>query len=426
MATNIWQGGAAAIAQVDTITPGGTIEATDLFIITINGKSLSVVSGGTSVADVTAAVTTAFNASTEPEFAEITAGDATTHVTLTADTPGVPFTVTVSTTETGDGAADEQTWTLLSDGTGASVLNSGPNDANVVTNWSDDSLPAADDDVVFENSSVSCLYNLDVTAALTFTVKASFTGQIGLPRNNAHGYVEYRTTGFTLGTAVTDIDIGQGEGLGSSRINLIVGDLTAALDITVDKTGSREVTGIPPLLITTGSQSNDTTLTVNRGDIGVAFYAGETAVIDTIKMGYITQQATDAKVTCSDGVTLTTVTKSGGILYCDSLVTLTQSVGTTTISEDATLTTAIINGGTLHYNSTGTLGAVHVTGGGVLDLRQDGRARTISAAVIYKGGTIHDPCKTVTWTAGIDLYYCSLDDVTLDIGEHVTIGLTSV
>jgi hypothetical protein len=425
MATNVWKGGAAAIAQVDYLTPGGTIEATDLFIVTINGKSISVAAGGTTVADVCDAVTAAFNASTEPEFAEITATDGTSKIILTSDTAGVPFTVTCSTTETGGGAADDQTF-IRSVGT----ANSGPNDAAVASNWSLGVVPV-DNDVVFENSSVSCLYHLDQLGTTpgspdltTLTVKSTFTGYIGLPRNNSHGYVEYRPTALALGTAVTAINIGEGDGNGSGRINLSVGNIDHALAINVYKTAARVVTGVPAILLTTGTQSEsgDTTLTVNRGDIGVAFNAGETAVIDVIKMGYVSQQTSDAKVACGSGVTLTTVTVGGGTFIANSnITTLTVTAGTAEVRGTATVTTANVNGGTLYYNSSGTCTNMYVAGGAVLDFRQDARARTLSNATIYQGATIHDPFATVTWSAGIIVSRCALADVTVDVGENRTI-----
>lgn len=430
MATNVWEGGAAAVAQVDFITPAGAaIEVGDLFVITINGKSVSVAATAATVANVCTLMTAAFNASTEPEFAEITAADATTHITLTADTAGVPFTATSTTTEAGGGAADDQTFVRS-----ASVVSSGPNDALIDTNWSTADVPGADA-VVFENSAVDCLYNLDRlgtvagTVILTsLTVKRSYTGKIGLPRNNANGYVEYRPMALELGTAVTSITIGEGVGAGSGRIILSVGNRTAATAINVYYTAARLLIGVPPLLITTGTQSDDTTLTVNKGDVGVAIYGGETAVIDVLDIGYVTNEASDATVLCGSGVTpLTTIAKSGGSLTINSnAVTLTNNAGTTTIAGSATLTTGVINEGTLYYNSSGTASTIHVAGEGTLDFRQDSRDRTVAVATIHKGGSIYDPAKTVTWSAGIDVYYCGLADVTLDIGDHQAYAMSAV
>jgi hypothetical protein len=421
MATNTWEGGAAAVAQVDTVTPAN-VEVGDIFTITINGKSVSFTATEATVSNVTAGIVALFNASEEPEFAEITAADATTHVTLTADTAGVPFTATASATN--GGAADTQTFTRAE-----SVANSGPNDANVASNWSTGSVPAGGDDLVFENSAVDCLYHLESLGnESSLTIKRSYTGKIGLPRSNANGYVEYRPTALALGTAITSIDIGQGDGSGSSRINLAIGNLSAGLTINVHYTAGRVLTGVPPILITTGTQSDDTTLVVNRGDVGVAFHTGDTAVIDILEVGYVTSQTVDAKVTLGSGVSpLTTVTKSGGILYCDSaIVTLVNHAGTVYLGGSATVTTATVNEGTLYYNSSGTATTINVAGLGTLDFRQDSRDRTVTNATIHKGGKIYDPSKTVTWTNGIDVYYCGLSDVTLDLGDHLTVTPSAV
>ena len=40
MATVIWRGDAAPVAQVNTVTPGGTI-GTETFTVTINGKDIT-------------------------------------------------------------------------------------------------------------------------------------------------------------------------------------------------------------------------------------------------------------------------------------------------------------------------------------------------------------------------------------------------
>ena len=38
MANRVWLGTATAVAQVDHLTPGGTIEATDKFIVTLTAE----------------------------------------------------------------------------------------------------------------------------------------------------------------------------------------------------------------------------------------------------------------------------------------------------------------------------------------------------------------------------------------------------
>lgn len=101
MATLVWVGNAAARQQVSTLTPAN-VEIGDVFTATINGKSISFTATAATVANVTAGLTAAWNASTIAEFAEITASDSTTHVTLTSDSDeGEPFTVTTSVSNAG-------------------------------------------------------------------------------------------------------------------------------------------------------------------------------------------------------------------------------------------------------------------------------------------------------------------------------------
>lgn len=107
MANTIFRGDAKAVAQVIKITPAN-VEPGDVFSLTINGKSVEYTAESASVADVVDGLVEAWNASTVPEHSEITAaavdsdedGDGD-YLTLTADTPGVPFEVTASATDAG-------------------------------------------------------------------------------------------------------------------------------------------------------------------------------------------------------------------------------------------------------------------------------------------------------------------------------------
>ena len=111
MATRVWTGAAQAVAHKVKVTPSNP-EPGDIFTISIgknNAKSVSftVVDGSATVAAVCAGLIAAWNASVEPEITEITAtsvldtNSVATDVMLTHDTPGVPFSVTLSTTDAG-------------------------------------------------------------------------------------------------------------------------------------------------------------------------------------------------------------------------------------------------------------------------------------------------------------------------------------
>lgn len=62
----------------------------------------------------------------------------------------------------------------------------------------------------------------------------------------------------------------------------------------------------------------------------------------------------------------------------------------------------------------------------MLDFSRDLRGRTVTNAIITKGGTFLDPFKTCTLTNGIDLYECRIKEITLDLGAHVTLTPSAV
>tara|TARA_R110002124_G_scaffold283216_1_gene458978 strand:+ start:4665 stop:7544 length:2880 start_codon:yes stop_codon:yes gene_type:complete len=98
MASHIWIGGAPARAQVDLTTVPTDIEVGQTVNFTIGNKTEPVVLAGTTLADVVAELVAAWNALTTPEFAELIAavGSTAGTFTLTSNTAGKPFAVTVS------------------------------------------------------------------------------------------------------------------------------------------------------------------------------------------------------------------------------------------------------------------------------------------------------------------------------------------
>lgn len=117
MTDHIWVGGAPAVAQVDTITIPSDVEEGQVFTATINQKALTYTfPAGPTQTSVAAAIVTAWNSSDIAEFNEITAANSGSGViTLTSDTEGVPFIVTV---KIGDGDNEKQTITLGNSPTG--------------------------------------------------------------------------------------------------------------------------------------------------------------------------------------------------------------------------------------------------------------------------------------------------------------------
>lgn len=425
MSTRIWRGDAPAVAQVDTATPAN-VEIDDIFTLTINGKSVSFTATAATVANVTAGLVAAWNASTIPEHAEITATDSTTHVTLTADTAGKPFTLTGSATD--GGGTDTQTLSVTT-----TTNCSGPNHWDVAANWSGGAVPVNGDDVVFENSAVSVKYGLDQSSVTldSLTVRQSYTGQIGLPRTNSDAgtsstYIEYRETYLAVGA--TSVSIGSGDGSGSGRIKLDTGSVQTA--IVVYGTGNQAEVGLEALLWKGTHASN--TLDVLKGTVGAAVLAGETATLATLRVGYQSNQLGDATVRCGSGVTLTTIDKSGGTLVIESNVTtLTQTAGDLYVRGSAAVTTLNADGGKVFDESTGTMTTANVAAGVTLDFSRQTQSKTVTNCNAYDGATIRDPHKRVTWTNGVDLVRCGLRNdrnqgALLDIGEHFTVTPSAI
>lgn len=402
MATLKWRGDAPAVAQVNTVTPA-SVTIGNTFTVTINGKAITVTATAATVANVTALLAAAIAASTIPEFQEVTAADATTAVTLTANTAGVPFTQT-SSSATGSGSAGHS----LS--TSTTTANSGPN-SWLAANFSTGSLPVDGDTVYFENSDVDVLYELDQSSIdlAALYIAQSFTGKIGLPYFNASGYVEYRTRYLTL-TADT-VNIGYGEGSGSGRILLSLGNNATVLNIS--NTGGAIEQGVPAVVVQ-GHASATYTFVILKGSLGVATELSQVCVIDSITVA-------DGTVTLGSGCTLTTVAMAGGTLatYVGA-TTLTVTGGTATHFAGA-IATLTIDGGTVYYRSTSTITTLKVGTDATIDFTQDPNARTVTTTTIQASSKIVDTNKTVTWTNGIALDRCSLDEVTIDLGTHFTI-----
>jgi hypothetical protein len=127
------------VAHVDTFTPGGTIEADDIFILTLTGwdgvvTTISAAAGGTGASDVVTALKTAWNANTTAAAVATASGTAT--LILTAVTAGVPFSVAASTTEANGDAADAQTFTRA-----ATTASAGPKHWDSAANWDGGAVP---------------------------------------------------------------------------------------------------------------------------------------------------------------------------------------------------------------------------------------------------------------------------------------------
>lgn len=397
MADNRWQPKALATAQVDTVTVANTWTAADTVTLTINGKALVVTIGSLvttaqvattikqaweneSFTDTTASKTPANGGQDIVEHSEITATVSGSVVTLTHDIRGRPFTLSVTESTAGDGTATEATATPAT----------GPNHVNNVLNWSAGTNPTTGEDVYIDDTDVSLLYALDSLndTVATLTIGANFTGDIGLPKNNPSGYLEYLPDYFDM--PATIVFIGTDEGQGSGRIKL--DNQAVPCTWNVEKTGSSSEFGLPAVILK-GTDSGNV-LDVNGGEVGVCVYGAETANIATARIAA-------GKVTFGEGAVVGTLNVLGGeVDLRRNLTTLAQGGGSVTCWQSMTIGTATVTGGTLNYRSSGTITTLSIGGltGPVLDCSGDASGRTISTLSVTAPSEIFDPFRTITYT----------------------------
>ncbi len=168
---------------------------------------------------------------------------------------------------------------------------------------------------------------------------------------------------------------------------------------------------------------------VQRGNVQVAPFGGETAAILTLRVGYITSVAGDSTVLTGAGVTLTTIDQTGGTLTTNSAATtVTVESGTATFNSGAHTTVNVEKDGTVYYTSTGTITTANLFGDGELNFNRNMGARTITNINIYGADWVWvDDNGTVTDTNGYDFEVgFGVQDGTFRIGRGYTLTKTGL
>jgi hypothetical protein len=380
MATNSWRGDYLARAQVVTLVVGSTTSG-HTFVTTMNGKSITYTAVTSETTSTIATAIQALLAASEiPEFQEVEWTVDTATVTGTAKVPGVSFTVSKSGTGT---------YTLTT-----TVASTGPNHVDEPKNWSAGTLPDATEDVVVDVP-VDMLYgfeNLPAAAYNSLRIKAAFAANLGLPRFNPAGYVEYRTRFWTIDTAIP-LTIGEGDGTGPTRCNIATGTAIAAV---VLKTGTRP-SDTEPAVNLTGAASG--TVSVAAGDVALAGDDDTTAItVTTLTMDNA------ATVTVGRGATATTVEQKADAVLVGygTVTTLNTSGGTATLYTPPTTVTA--DGAcVVDLRGTGTTATVTARGQGEgrsprIECGNNPRAKTFTNHSFTGGAVLSDPDKTVVMT----------------------------
>lgn len=414
MATVIYRGDAAAIAQVDTIVVG-TYDATTTYAVIINGKSVSVLGqGGTNITTAAALYDALVAAQQDyPEFAEIEfANDTSVNITATSTLPGRNFDL--STSETGGTGT-------ISDST--TTTSSGPSDLACVANYSTGALPSASDTLVFENLENGLLYNVSALSAIALArvVFKNCRGFHGLPNWNSAGYWEYRDRYIKLAATIIEYDC--------PEIQLVrIDNQTTSSTITVTNTGQSAIPPLETMLLLGVHAAN--ILNANGGSVAVAGQFGEVSTFATINQGYNTQPRTDSYIRLGRGCTIANVNRIGGamVFECGISGTLTMRNGAGDV--DIYLSGAFptikhfANGSSIFYLSSGTITTMTLGAEATFNAERNQAGFVITNAVqAYLGASYLDKNRKATW-AGVVANGCGIgsatDGVFVDRGESRT------
>lgn len=364
MALIYYVGRAASIAQVETITLGGTVAINDTFTVTINGNNVTYTATTTSIETACAGLAAILGAADAPaEHRGFTWVATATTVVGTRNYGGRPHTVSVS--KTGSSNTISRTTT---------VSATGPNFWDNALNWDGGSVPSSGDDVVLGNSSNSLEYGFPGTSVSlgSLRIASTWTGGIGLPVVSPEGFAEYHDT-YPVNLSFDEINI---DGSGSSS-EIRLGACAANTQINIF--------GGTVRLFSTPST---TAIDVQAGTL----IMGDTALGEAISPDAATLKLSPAaNATIHAGAAITTITTAG------VLTQLPGAASPTTVNNldgaavlNAHPTTLSITGGTVIANGSQTITTLSV-GPGTLDCREDMSAFTATNVTLRDGAQILDP-----------------------------------
>lgn len=413
MTVSRWISASLNRKQVSRITAALTWGAGDTYTLRINSVDFIITVGtlvtttqvattifqaltGTAFTDTTASATIPpadGGANLIPQFSEFTATNPSAGVVdLTSNGSGAlagkPFTIAVQ----GDGTAGNGTGTIT-----APIAPTSQYHLDEVDNLDSNTTLADGDTLIFDSGSSDVRWGLNTyasggTCQLAAIKKyKSYTGTVGLPvyniDNSAKPYPDYRTTYFTTddNTAITvaDLEIGEGPGSGRFKWDAGAGQMTAS----IYGKGNRLEQGIPCVLLK-GSHASNVVRNL-AGDLGLAFFGAETAVVATLITG--DGPTSPSQTVCGSGCTLTTVTLNGGVQETNSAITTANQNSGIWTHKLGTVTTANIYGGT-HYPNGGATYTTLKLFGGTFDASKGSASFVVTNTIqLYRGAKYLDP-----------------------------------
>ena len=338
--------GKTPVAQVDTVTLGGTIEAGDIYTVVVAGTSFSKTAGASdTLATVRDALITSINGSATVKVTAAASG--TDALTLTADSAGSAFTTSTSTTNrtpvaqvdnltlSGSYAAGD-TISLQIDALSAVVYTVTANDITV------DGIGGA----AVTGNSAEAYNNITTNLAAAITANVATAGVV-TPAATGGGTGIVTLTALTSGTAFAQATSATAIATGVSTPSTVTANSSIAAVAQIDNatltgdyapgdTISVNINGLGAVIYTV--VPNDLTLDGAGGGGPVA--GGSAAAYDNITAkiaaGIIADGPTAAVVTAAAGgagtgvVTLTAVTAGTAFTQVTSAVTAGTGVAAAT------------------------------------------------------------------------------------------------
>ncbi len=284
----------------------------------------------------------------------------------------------------------------------------------VAANWSLGSVPVSGEYVVLPAGASYGITGTDATATKLsgLDIEYGFTQNIGsatTPLQLSMSTASNLSTVTLGGTGTVHLSVAD-----ASRINIIAAGAGATGTYGLNLTGDTAQAA---------STTIDISAAVNQ-KIAIGTNAGTSVEADVIVLRGGATVMLYGGLTDRAGTDAPTLYMTDGVLTSEAaLKTVTQDGGTLTIDGSAAVTTLTVSGGTTHDNSTGTTTTENIFDGGAV---YHNVAKTVTNCNLSKGGKLHDPLKLVTFSNNIDLENCQPDDVTLDIGTHITLARSAV
>lgn len=422
MSVKVWSGGAAAIAQVDKVTPATATDADITSIKIEDHEGLTHTFTYTTTATDTVAticdglVAAALVAKTGSAdgWKDVTVADVTTHITITADTAGDPFTITSSVSGTGTATR------------AAVTANAGPNIFGAAENWVGDALPVtATDSVLIPAWATDDIYGADFTSVelFGFTIEAGCDiniGHINKPlqidlEKTAASTTSYPLVSYGTGDIFLDVD------------NFLLADIRDA------GTGSPENGEYAFNLSGTLTPTSAGKVYVRCGagkSVSLAANPNEVLEAESIDVWSGTVAIGSGVIDKGTSTLPVLVVEEGKVTLESPCLVVTAKVGTLTLKGATAITTLNVLGGTVYRSNSGIITNVNVYGGGIYDATENTTTATDSNVNTWADSTYLDPHEQITRTNSVILNKCGLPGgagatmAKLDLGTDITIAKT--